>query len=65
MAQSEVIESLDASEKFKSEDFAFAIPDDTSSNHTNTEGGPINGNGDNLGFFRGKQLDLAKLVTSR
>ena len=47
----------------KSED--FVIPDDVSSQQTYTEGGPMSGTSDTLGFFRCKPLDLAKLVTSK
>ena len=43
----------------------MGIPDDTSSNHTITEGGAMSGSGDTLGFYRCKLLDLSKLVTSK
>ena len=46
----------------------IVLPDDASSNQTFTDGGvgPLNGQpADQLGFFRCKTLDLAKLVTSK
>ena len=45
----------------------IVLPDDASSNPTFTDGaGPLSGSpGDQLGFFRCKTLDLAKLVTSK
>lgn len=59
------MESLEATEKFKPEDFALGIPDDSASSQVITEGGPMSGTGDSLGFFRCKMLDLSKLVTSK